>query len=455
MYNPEQPVFEEQPESNIEIAYGIEDVSKPWWKAVLFALQITLVDFTPFMWAAGFASLAGIDQPDFVPTLLCACFFCMGICTFLQTTVGNRLPIVQGSSSALMSSMGNIAAVYGLPAVWGASLIGGLIQTILGITKTVSKVRAFLPPVVVGSVVTAIGFVAARIAVQWTFSRQEPLYLVLALISFLLALILKFKTKGMVSQGFILITVVIVGVVVSSFLGIFDWNAVYAAPWIKIPRLFPFTGLSGQPNAVITFTAAAIIGGFSGYMGAIFESVGDYAATCAACDEVYRVKHIDKGIMASGLGCMITALFGGLPCTSYTQNIGIVAATGVASRRVTQYAGVLFLLYGFCPKMAYILAGIPKPVIGAVFLISAASIMFSGIDSIVSSPRTLRNTLVAGITLTLAVMLPYQCTSTYKEWADSLPPFLNMLCTSQVFIAVLCGVGLNILLNFVLRDKEE
>ena len=97
----------------------------------------------------------------------------------------------------------------------------------------------------------------------------------------------------------------------------------------------------------------------------------------------------------------------------------------------------------------------PKPVIGAVFLISAASIMFSGIDSIVSSPRTLRNTLVAGITLTLAVMLPYQCTSTYKEWADSLPPFLNMLCTSQVFIAVLCGVGLNILLNFVLRDKEE
>ena len=118
--------------------------------------------------------------------------------------------------------------------------------------------------------VTAIGFVAARIAVQWTFSRQEPLYLVLALISFLLALILKFKTKGMVSQGFILITVVIVGVVVSSFLGIFDWNAVYAAPWIKIPRLFPFTGLSGQPNAVITFTAAAIIGGFRGVLGAIF-----------------------------------------------------------------------------------------------------------------------------------------------------------------------------------------
>lgn len=150
--------------------------------------------FHTFMWAAGFASLAGIDQPDFVPTLLCACFFCMGICTFLQTTVGNRLPIVQGSSSALMSSMGNIAGVYGLPAVWGASLIGGLIQTVLGVTKTVSRVRKFLPPVVVGSVVTAIGFVAARIAVQWTF-RQEPLYLVLALISFYWLLCLSLKQR--------------------------------------------------------------------------------------------------------------------------------------------------------------------------------------------------------------------------------------------------------------------
>lgn len=454
MYQPEQPIFDEQPSSNVEIIYNIEDVPKPWWKSIIFALQITLVDFTPFMWAAGFASLAGITEPSFVPTMLCACFFCMGICTFLQTTIGNRLPIVQGSSSALMSSMGNIAAVYGLPAVWGASLVGGAIQALLGATRAISRIRHLLPPVVVGSVVTSIGFVAARIAVQWIFSNTEPIYMVLALIAFIMALVLKFKTKGIISQGFILVTVVIVGVIVSSFLGIFDWEAVYQAPWIEIPRLFPFTDLEGQSGETITFIAAAIIGGFSGYIGAIFESVGDYAATCAACNEVYRVKHIDRGIMASGLGCMITALFGGLPCTSYTQNIGIVAATGVASRRVTQVAGVMFLFYGLCPKLAYVLAGIPKPIIGAVFLISAASIMFSGIDSIVSSPRTLKNTFIAGITLSMAVMLPYHCSSTYADWANSLSPFMNMLCTSPVFIAVICGVTLNILLNIVLKEKE-
>ena len=151
----------------------------------------------------------------------------------------------------------------------------------------------------------------------------------------------------------------------------------------------------------------------------------------------------------------ISAFFGGLPCTSYTQNIGIISATGVCSRRVTQIAGVIFLAYGLCPKLAYILSGIPRSVIGAVFLISAATIMFSGIDSIISDKRSLRNTLVAGTTLALAIMLPYHCASTYSAWAKSLPAFLNMLCTSTVFIAVVAGVLLNLILNYVLKDKNE
>ncbi len=148
-----------------------------------FALQITLVDFTPFMWAAGFASLAGIDQPDFVPTLLCACFFCMGICTFLQTTVGNRLPIVQDPLPHLCHpwetlQLFTVCQQCGSLADWRFDSDNPRNY------KDSKQGKSFPSSVVVGSVVTAIGFVAARIAVQWTFSRQEPLYLVLALISF-------------------------------------------------------------------------------------------------------------------------------------------------------------------------------------------------------------------------------------------------------------------------------
>lgn len=454
MYQPEQAVFDQKLESNIELAYGIEDVPKPWWKVLYYALQITMVDFTPFIWSGMFISLAGLDPATALPIMTSACFIVMGISTLIQTTIGNRLPIVQGPSAALTSSMGSVAATYGLPAVWGSVIVGGVLEGLLGGTRLMSKIRKFLPPVVIGTIVASIGFVAARIAIQWTFAARDAKSLILALVAFLVALLLKFCGKGILSSGFILVTVVLVGVIGGSILGIFNWEAVHNASWFALPKILPFKEMTAG-SSPIAFVGAAIIGGFSGYIGSAFESVGDYAATCAACDEVYKIKHIDRGIMAEGIGCAISAFFGGLPCTSYTQNIGIISATGVCSRVVTQVAALLFLAYGLCPKLAYILAGIPRPVIGAVFLITTATIIFSGVDTIISDKRTLRNTLIAGITLATSIMLPYHCASTYSEWAKSLPAFVNMLCTSPVFIAVIMGMVLNLFLNHVLKDKNE
>ena len=116
--------FDQKIESNIEITYGIEDIPKPWWKSLYFAVQITLVDFTPFVWGGMFVSLAGLDAATVLPTMISACFLVMGICTLIQTTIGNRLPIVQGPSASLASSMGSVAATYGLPAVWGSVIVG-------------------------------------------------------------------------------------------------------------------------------------------------------------------------------------------------------------------------------------------------------------------------------------------------------------------------------------------
>ena len=265
---------------------------------------------------------------------------------------------------------------------------------------------------------------------------------------------LKFRCKGLLSQGFVLISVVIVGIVVSSVAGIFDWELVGQADLFALPQLFPFRNFEGA-TAPFVLIPAAILAGFTGYIGSIFESIGDYAATCAVCDQVYRVKHINKGIMAEGLGCIGSGLLGALPVTSYTQNIDILAATGVASRRVVRVAAVMFLLYGLSPKLSQMLACIPRPVVGAVFLISASMIMFSGIDVVVSEARDARNNLIAGTTIGTAVMLPVFFSTTGAEWANSFHPFVKMFVNNNVFIAVVCGVVLNILLHMVLKDPAE
>ncbi len=456
MYQPEQPIFDEQPKSNIKLNYGIDEHPKSWWTTLYLALQITLVDFTPFIWAASFVGIAGLPE-TVIPVMIAACFISMGIGTLLQTTIGNRLPIVQGPSASLVSAMGSVTAVYGMPAAWGSIIVGGLLEAAVGAGRLMSKIRKFIPPVVVGAVVASIGFVATKLAVTWTFSNtSSPVYLILALVAFLLALFLKFCCKGILSQGFILIAVVIVGVIGGSCCGVMNWQSVLDAEWFALPRIFPFKDFPGVGTGkAIAIIGAAILGGLSGYIGSMFESVGDYAATCAACDTTFRVRHIDRGIMAEGLSCVVSGVIGALPVTSYTQNIGIVAATGVASRRVTRIAAVLFLLYGLCPKLAALLAAIPRPVIGAVFLITAATIMFSGLDLVISSERTQKNTIIAGTTLGASVMIPYFVTTAGKAWASTLPAFLNMFVNSNIFIAVVMGVLLNLLLNVAFRPKKE
>ena len=275
------------------------------------------------------------------------------------------------------------------------------------------------------------------------------------MVAFLFALFLKFKCKGILSNAFVLISVLVVGVVISTIVGEYNWAKVGAAPWFAMPKLFPFKGLFGGTTKPFVFIGIAIIGGFTGYIGSIFESLGDYAATCAVCGEEYKVKHINKGIAAEGAGCIVSGLLGALPVTSYTQNIGIIAATGIASRFVTQVAAVMFILYGLSPKLAMMLACMPRSVVGGVFAISASLIMFSGIDVVISDSRDFANNLISGTAIGFAVMLPFYATTTGAKWANTLGSFGKMYVTNSIFIAVTVGIVMNILIRYVFNAKSE
>lgn len=451
-YNPEQPVFEQQVNSSIKPILGIDDRPKSWLETLFYAWQVTLVDFTPFIWAGAFVSIAGLPD-SIIPIMISTCFLAMGVGTLIQTTFGNRLPIVQGPSASVLTAMGGVTSVYGFTAMWGAVLVGGLLEMLIGISRLLGSIRKYIPPVVTGSVVTTIGFVAARISVLWIFGSGKPLHLLLALTAFLVALILKFKFKGVLSRGFVLISTLLVGVVLASILGEYDWSKVAAAPWFAMPKLFPFRGFDGIDKPFVLI-AAAVLGGFTGYIGSMFESLGDYAATCAVSGETYRVKHINRGIAAEGAGCMVSGLLGALPVTSYTQNIGIIAATGIASRFITQVAAMMFLLYGLSPKLAMMLACIPRSAIGGVFAISASLIMFSGIDVIISEKRDFANNLIAGTTLGAAIMVPLFASTAGAKWVSTLSSFMRMYMTNNVFIAVTVGIAMNLLVKYVFKADE-
>lgn len=433
--------------------YGIDDRPASWWESLLYGWQHTLVDISPFVLPLAVAGALGLPGEE-AARLINACLLAMGIATLIQTTVGNRLPIIQGPSATLTGTLAPLGAHLGAPAMWGGVLVGGLLETAVGLARLPGLLRRFFPPAVSGVVIISIGFALGGLAVRLTVGDGRPLNfglaaLVVGLIA-LLQTVFRRLGGGIVGRGAIFLSIWVVGIGLGSLLGEVDWSLVAAKPWLGLPRLFPY----GGPGFGWELSTAAVLGVAVGYLGSIVESLGDYAATCHVAGERYETRHMNRGIAAEGAGSVLAACIGAIPVTSYTQNIGIIAATGVASRFVVRIAAGVLLLYGLCPKFGALLVALPRSVLGGVFVVVCGMIVLSGIQLLAKAEPTPANSLLAGVTLITALGVPtYVRSSLGAEWLDELPALLGLLLTNPVVLAVVLAVTLNLVLNVVLGDK--
>ncbi len=424
-------------------------------ESLLYGWQHTLVDISPFVLPLAVASAVGMG-PGLEARFINACLFAMGLATLIQTTIGNRLPIIQGPSATLTGTLAPIGAQMGAPAMWGAAFIGGLVEMLIGASGLLKFFRQFFPITVSGVVVISIGLSLGRVAVRLSVGDGAPMNFLLAGLVVLLVIVLQVtlsnRWRGILARGAIFFSIWMVGLGLGSLLGEVNWSLLAQKPWFQLPNLFPF----GSPWQGWEFSAVAIVGVLAGYLGSMIESLGDYAATCAVSAERYRISHMNRGIFAEGLGSALATLLGGLPCTSYTQNIGIIATTRVASRYVVQFAAVVLLLYGLCPKFGALLVAIPRPVLGGVFVLVCGMIVTSGIRLLQTMKPTTANFMVVGLTLVGATGIPVYCRYVLPgTWLQNLPGLVRLLLTNSVVLAVVLAVSLNVLANLVLRRFAE
>jgi uracil-xanthine permease len=444
------PVWDELPKVADPI-YRIDDRPSTWWETILYGWQHTLVDISPFVLPLAVAAAIGMSASD-EARFINFCLFSMGVATLLQTTIGNRLPIIQGPSATLTGTLAPVAGQLGPAAMWGGAFVGGLVEMVVGASRVLTILRRFFPPVVAGTVVLTIALALGQVAVRLLVGDGELLNFVLAAtviaLVFALQVLGRSVLGGILARGSIFLSIWVVGLGLGGALGEVDWTLVSEKAWISLPSLFPY----GGPGFGWEFVGAAILAVLAGYFGSMVESLGDYAATCAVTDEPYTVRHMNRGIFAEGLGSALASVFGGLPCTSYTQNIGIIAATRVASRFVVQIAAVVLLLYGLSPKFGALLVAMPRSVLGGVFVIVCGMIAVSAIRLLQAAPTTTENHLVAGTTLILALGVPsYLRFSLGTEWIEALPTMVGIVVTNEVVLAVLLGVGLHAALNLAPR----
>jgi xanthine/uracil permease len=450
----EEAVFETVPKTIVKPIYRIEERPKTWWETIIYGWQTTIVDFTPFIWATALVSVAGAPR-ELIPPMISACFLAMFIATILQTTIGSRLPIVQGPSAVIVFAMGGVAKTFGLPAMWGAAFVAALIEFFIGASRILGYLRKMLPMTLLGIIITTIGIMVSGVAIIWIFGKGNIMSIFLGFMTVLVAVFLKFRCAalfgGLFEKGFVLFSVLIVGVGIGSITGSMDWSLVAKAKWFGFPKIFPF----GGPGFGWTFPIGAIVGVFVAYIASMAESIGDYAATCALADEKYVVRHMNRGIMSEGLGCAIAPFFGAIPMTSYSQNIGVIAATRVASRFVIQVAAIFFLLYALCPKLAALLAAIPRGATGGCLIVIASLITAQGINLMTAEPIDTRKAVIIGTTLGLAIGLPVYARYSMPQFTNALHPFLKMALTNSLFIAVIWGFFSTWVIEVLLGDKKK
>ena len=426
-----------------ELVYSIDEQPDHWWETLLYGWQHTLVDISPFVLPLAVATAIGLDDGARA-ALINYSLIAMGLATLIQTTVGNRLPIVQGPSATLTGTLAPVGAQLGPAAMWGAAFVSAAVEALVGSTGTLGALRRFCPPVVSGVVVLTIGLSLGQLAVRLSVGNGSLANLGFAVATIALVVVLQVAGRqvagGLLSRVAIFVAIWVVGLGGGSLLGRVDWSLVATMPWFQVPRVFPF----GGPGFGWEFGAAAIVAVLAGYLGSMVESIGDYVATCSVVEEPLTKRHVNRGIAAEGVGCLLALSVGGLPCTSYTQNIGIIKATGVGSRAVVRLAAVVLLLYGLCPKFGALLVALPRPVLGGVFVIVCGLIATTGIAMLASAHEDDGAALLAGITLVVALGLPAYVHSVLGPvWLDSLPQLAQLLVTNSVVLSVLLAVGLN------------
>jgi len=371
-----------------------------------------------------------------------------GVSTLLQTVglgpVGARLPVVQGTSFAFIPIMIPIVKTAGLAALFGGVIVGGIFHFLLG--TVIGRIRNFLPPLVTGIVVMTIGLSLIPVGIKYAaggvplMGKPEFGNLAnwsLAIIVIVVTLGLKFFTRGIASSAAVLVALV-AGYVAAIPMGMVNFSKVASAAWFEAPGLLPFG---------FEFNLAAVIGvSLMSFVSAI-ETVGDISGiTKGGAGREATDREIAGGTMADGLGTALAGLFGGLPNTSFSQNVGLISMTGVMSRHVVTCGAVFLLVAGLVPKVGALIAAMPIAVLGGGVIVMFGMVVSAGINMLSEVTWNRRNMLILAISLSIGLGL-----QAVPEALQHLPATAKILLTSGILPAAM----LSIILNMILPDEPN
>ena len=417
----------------------------PVAKALPFGLQHVLAMFvsniTPIMILA---NAIGLDSATSA-MLIQNCMVIAGIGTLVQLypiwRIGSRLPIVMGISFTFLSIAISIAASQGMGVLMAAVIIGGLVEGVLGLfAKYWIKL---VPHVVAATVVTAIGFSLLPIGANSFAGGQGAADFgsianwIVGSVTLLACLLCQVFAKGFIRSLSVLVGL-IVGYILASLMGMVNLSGIAEQPLFSMPHILPFT-----PEINI----GAILSVVAVYLVSATETIGDTSALCnGALKRNPHKNEMGAAISCDGFISSVSGLFGCTPITSFSQNVGLAAISGVVNRFTIALGALIMILGGIFPSVGYALTTIPQSVLGGCTIMMFGSILFAGFGMMARSGFSQRNMVI--VSLSLSVGLGFtQATGMFDIFPDIVRTVFADNCVAVVFL-------LAVLLNLVLPKEK-
>ena len=431
--------------ASIENIYTL-DGKVPLIKSIPFGLQHVLAMFVaniaPIMIVTGTCGLSSQETASLIQVAM----LMAGIGTLVQLftvwKLGAKLPIVMGISFTFVSVFCYVGPRWGYEAIIGAVIVGGIVEGLLGLCA--KYWRKIISPIVAACVVTAIGFSLLSVgansfaggvgAADFGSARNW----ILGSVTLLCCIGFNIFAKGHLKQLSVLFGLA-VGYVLAVFMGMVDFSALNNVGLIALPELMPYKPV---------FNISAIVSVVMIFLVSATETIGD---TSAMTNTVLKREATDKEISGSlacdGIISSLSACFGCLPITSFSQNVGLLAMTKVVNRYTIATGAGILILAGIFPVIGAVLATLPEAVLGGCTIMMFGNIVISGLQMIGACGYTQRNITIAALSLSVGLGFT-QVPEMFAIFPDLIGTIFAENCVAVVFLAA-------IIMNLIMpKDKE-
>lgn len=434
-----------KPEVSMENIYSL-DGKVPILKSVPFGLQHVLAMFVaniaPIMIVTAASGLSVQETASLIQTAM----IMAGIGTLVQLfsiwKLGARLPIVMGISFTFVSVFCYIGPQWGYEAVIGAVIVGGIIEGLLGLFA--KYWRKIISPIVSACVVTAIGFSLLSVgansfaggAGSADFGSAQNW--ILGSVTLVCCIVFNILAKGHLKQLSVLFGLV-VGYIVAIFMGKVDFSALENIAVVSLPKIMPYKPV---------FNISAIISVTMIFLVSATETIGDTSAmTNTILKREATEKELSGSLACDGLISSLSACFGCMPITSFSQNVGLLAMTKVINRITIAIGAGILILAGIFPAFGAILATLPEAVLGGCTIMMFGNIVISGLQMIGSCGFTQRNITIAALSLSIGLGFT-QVPEMFNIFPDIIRTIFAENCVAVVFLAA-------IIMNLIMPKKGE